>query len=148
MTDLRKERLQIMIDRMIQEDETITLRAIMSHLPEDFTHTTALTRPLEYKNIYMTGKAEQERIRAIATSVSKQSPTLLHQKIAKQAIQIEQLDRQVQILVSSHRAMLAAVGEMGGVKAWMRFYDKNQEVLRELEELRAIPSAEILPLPV
>jgi hypothetical protein len=37
---------------------------------------------------------------------------------------------------------------MGGVKAWMRFYDKNQEVLRELEELRAIPSAEILPLPV
>lgn len=51
---------------------------------------------------------------------------------------IADLERQVALLTASHKAIILAVGELGGLRAWQRFFPHYDEhtlmVLPDLEE--------------
>lgn len=45
----------------------------------------------------------------------------------------------MQLLITSHLAMLRAVGAMGGFSKWAQFYEQYREAREKLAELGAIP---------
>ena len=57
------------------------------------------------------------------------------------------LTRERDILIASHKAMMLAVGELGGMKAWRKFFEGYQEVVDEMQKLGAIPEADMRDLP-
>ena len=72
--------------------------------------------------------------------LSHDSLSALQAKIFKQSMKIEELQKQIEVLVASHRAMYAAVGELGGTKAWLRFFEKHQKAIAVMDFLEARPS--------
>ncbi|WP_271186628.1 hypothetical protein [Maricaulis virginensis] len=44
------------------------------------------------------------------------------------------LERQNAVLIASHQAMITAVGELGDMRAWRRFFEDYQHILDYLEE--------------
>jgi len=39
--------------------------------------------------------------------------------------------------------MIHAVGEVGGIKAWLKFYEKHQAIQMKLSDIGAMPSSVI-----
>ena len=140
----RAERLQSTINDMLKLDETISLRTIMKRLPDDFPYPNAITRPIVTRELYDAGVAQQKKIRTAAEQFVE-TRAELQAKIDKQALSIKEQQTQIQILVASHRAMYAAVGELGGTKAWLRFFEKHQTALATLDSLQARPT-EVSPI--
>jgi len=133
-------RLQSTIDEMLVSNETISTRALMNRLPEDFTYPSAVTRPADTRQIYQSGRDEQKRLREMAASLSHSSPNALRLKITKQSLKITEPEAQIEVLVASHRALYAAVGEMGGAQAWLRFFNSHQQALAILDNMEARPN--------
>jgi hypothetical protein len=52
---------------------------------------------------------------------------------------LEETEAHKQLLIASHRAMLSAIGEMGGTRAWLRFFAKDPNALASLDEIGALP---------
>lgn len=66
---------------------------------------------------------------------NKSSAETLIAKLAQRDAAIASLERRVEILTASHRAMLMAVGEVGGIAAWRKFFSNWDGVRKELEEM-------------
>ena len=74
--------------------------------------------------------------------ISKHSRSQTASKLADKELRIVQLEKQLEILMVSHLALIRAVGEMGGVSRWLKFFEDYREA-RELKRLGLFPSAEI-----
>jgi len=68
---------------------------------------------------------------------NKSSAETLIAKLARRDAMIAHLERRIEILTASHRAMLMAVGEAGGIAAWRQFFSSWDAVRKELEDLSA-----------
>ena len=64
-----------------------------------------------------------------------------HESVAMARLRkrLEETEAHKQLLIASHRAMLSAVGEMGGTRAWLRFFAKDPSALASLDEIGALP---------
>lgn len=51
----------------------------------------------------------------------------------------EETEARNQLLIASHRAILSAVGEMGGTRAWLRFFTNHPAALASLDAMGALP---------
>lgn len=60
---------------------------------------------------------------------------------------IAELERQVDILRASHLAMIRAVGELGGMRIWLRFFESHKSIRDELHKLQAMPDAAVTSMP-
>jgi len=94
-----------------------------------------------------TYQQRQVEIRAVVAKADKTSKSSLSSQIARKDQEIETLTAQRDLLIASHRAMILAVGEMGGMKAWRKFFARYQEVVDELRAMGALPSASISEFP-
>lgn len=130
-------RLKAQIAHMLEADETISTRSIMKRMPADFAYPTSVSRPKELRPIYEKAVRDQKRIRAAAKALARTSGSEAESKIARRDLRIEELEDQVQLLIASHRALYAAVGEMGGGAAWLRFFESHQRALEMLDQLGA-----------
>ena len=133
------EKLGSVLDNMLLEDENITTRNIIARLPDLFRHPTDITRPPAIREVYMAAKERQQNIRRAAEKL-KDSKNTLAAKIEKQAMEIASLEADLQLVVASHKAMYAAVGEVGALKAWLAFFEKHQDSLDALTRLKAVPT--------
>ena len=133
------EQLKAVLDRMILEDENISLRNIIVRLPELFRHPTDITRHPPLREAYEEAKDRQQVIRLSATKLRDSNHTLAA-KIEKQARKIDSLKADLELLVASHKAMYAAVGEVGALKAWLAFFERHQDSLDALTRLKAVPT--------
>ena len=127
-------------DQLIENNETITARKV-SRLLE--IQTSSLTRDPIRLSIIDGAKSKQEKLREWLKRQPKQSREKDAEALAVRDMKIEALEEQKQFLIASHKAMIMAVGEIGGMAAWKRFFDGYQEVLNELENMGAMPSADI-----
>lgn len=134
---LRK--LGAVLEKMLLDDENITTRNIIGHLPEMFRHPTDITRPPGIRELYLSAKERQQNIRRAAAKL-KDSKNTLSAKIETQAKKIASLEADLQLLVASHKAMYAAVGEVGALKAWLAFFERHQDSLDALTRLKAVPT--------
>lgn len=77
----------------------------------------------------------------------KSSKTNLAAALERKDARIRELEERVALLIASHRAMIHAIGEMGGMRAWSRFFDDYEAVLERLRDLGAMPTAAVAPFP-
>ncbi len=69
----------------------------------------------------------------------KQSEKILVEQLADRDERIKELLQRVDLLVESHRAMILAVGELGGMAAWRRFFEDWIETEKKLLAMKAMP---------
>lgn len=121
---------------LIAEDEKITLRTVASRL--GVAHTT-LSRDQARRDQVERARNLQKlagSIRSTQRGHIKGSESL---PLARANLRLKELEQENALLVASHRAMIMAVGEMGGMRAYRRFFEAHQEALAKLEKLKAIP---------
>ena len=130
-------RLAAEIAKMLDADETISTRNILKRMPDDFAYPTSVSRPKELRPIYKKAVKDQALLRAAAKGLARTSGSEAEAKIARRDLRIEEFEDQVQLLTASHRALYAAVGEMGGAAAWLQFFENHQRALNMLDQLGA-----------
>lgn len=135
------------LEAMILDDEDITARGLVRHMGGVFKHATDVTRPPDRRAILERYQTRQAELRRVMSKADKTSKANLSARIARKDEEIAALTSQRDLLVASHRAMILAVGEMGGMKAWRRFFESYQGVLDSLRDMGAMPTADIARLP-
>ncbi|WP_374377731.1 hypothetical protein [Dongia sp.] len=139
--------LEETLEAMLLDNEDISARAVVRRAPEIFKHASDITRHTERSDILARYRQRQDEMRIIMGKADKQSKANLSAQLLKKNNEIAELTRQRDLLIASHKAMLLAVGQVGGKKAWKAFFETYQEAVDELESMKAMPTAEITPLP-
>lgn len=83
---------------------------------------------------------QQERRRGWAMRAKKGSLGRLQNALAERDAQVAQLRERAALLTASHKAMLLAVDEAGGTKAWAKFFNGWRTSLENLRD--ALPGGE------
>lgn len=134
------------LDAMLQENETITARAVARRL-DGVEHASSITRD-SWRNARLAEwQDRQAELRRMIERTDKSSKTNLAVALERKDARIRELEERVALLTASHRAMIHAVGEMGGMRAWSRFFDEYRTVLDRLHEIGAMPTKVVAPFP-
>jgi hypothetical protein len=133
--DTTDDDVAVAIAWLIDHDLDVTARAVARRV--DVAPST-ITRNETRRNAVEEAFKEQRRLRVIVASDKSSRETLLA-KLERRNKTIAALERKVTILTASHRAMLMAVGEIGGISAWQKFFVKHEEIRQELLSLYAVP---------
>lgn len=139
--------LEELLEAMITEDEEITVRAVCRRSDGVFKHATDITRNEARNRMVKAAITKQETIRTAVNQSSKKSRTELEKLVATKNTEIARLEVEKELLSASHRKMILAVAQMGGLPIWKEFFERYQEVLDKLDSMDAIPSGEVVALP-
>jgi len=124
------------LDRLLHDGETINFRAVVREMPGVFKHVTDITRNAERRELVEIYLGRQALVRATAEKIDKNSKSNLIYKCANLEQKVAELEKQRDLLIASHRAMILAVGEMGGIAAWRRFFpDYQNSLMSKLDAL-------------
>lgn len=134
------------LEAMLLDDEDITARGLVRRMVGVFKHPTDVTRPKDRRELLEQFRVRQEELRIVIAKADKTSKKKLSARIVRKDEEIEALERQRDLLVASHRAMILAIGELGGMKIWKRFFEAYQAAEDELHALGAMPTATVTPL--
>ncbi|RDI57232.1 HTH domain-containing protein [Microvirga subterranea] len=135
------EQLPYIIKELLLSNENVTARAIAKRIG---CSTSTITRNKDRTKKVSDGAVRQTQFRLHLEAASKQSMADLARKLEATEHQLAERKRQVQILLASHKAMLLAIGEAGGVAGWARFFSQYQSIRDELGRLGAIPESSII----
>lgn len=121
---------------LIAQNKKITIRAVAERT--GVAHTTYSRDPKRKSQI--TRAQELQRL-AWTIKRSHRGHAEPHESVAMARLhqRLEQAEARSQLLIASHRAMLSAVGEIGGTRAWLRFFAKDPNALESLDEMGALP---------
>jgi hypothetical protein len=131
------------LEAMLLNDEDITARGLVRHMADVFKHPTDITRPKDRRGVLERFQVRQEELRRVMAKADKNSKVNLTARIVRQEEEIANLKHQRDLLVASHRAVILAVGELGGMRNWRRFFDGYQSALDTMRDLGALPETEI-----
>lgn len=132
------------LEAMIEADETITARAVIRKHPV-LKHASSITRNPDRTSLLAKYQAQQKQFRAMLGRVPKRSHDQLAAQLAQKDTRIAELEHQVEILRSSHLAMIRTVGELGGITKLLKFYEGYRGFRAELERLGVLPHGELKP---
>ena len=146
MTNSLKRRSAVALERdvevetacssLIEQDEEITARAVSRMIG---VAPSSITRDQIRMQILEKAQERLSHLRAWRTRQAKQSRERDAENLVDKDIRIAELERSVELLIASHKAMVLAIGELGGIAAWQRFFPVWQEVGKELQKLGAMP---------
>jgi hypothetical protein len=128
-----EENIAKALKSLLNENVDITAAALAYRLGAP---RSTITRSSERLAAVEAAVEEQRKIRAVVAG-NKSSNEALIAKLVRREKTIATLERRIEILTASHSAMLMAVGEIGGVAAWRKFFPKWEAVRAELEALGA-----------
>lgn len=137
--------LETVLQRMLNDNVVITARSVIREQDCPFKHASDITRQPERKALLDQYQARQSELHALVEKTDKQSRTNLQTRVARLTQENETLKAERDLLIASHKAMLLAVGETGGMAAWRKFFPAWEETRQQLAALQALPSAKILP---
>jgi hypothetical protein len=130
------------LQEMLEADETITARGVTRRHPS-IQHASSITRHGKRSDLLARYQAIQTERRAWLARLPKHSRVETAAQLADKDIRISELERQLEILRASHLAMMRAVGELGGVSKWLRFFEDYRGAREELKKLGLLPNAEL-----
>lgn len=130
------------LDGLLQRDEDITARAV-ARLHPNIGHASTITRNPTRSELLAQYQTKQQDIRKHIGRLTKRSKESTAAELASKDQRIAELERQVDLLRSSHLAMIRAVGELGGMSKWMKFFENFKEVRDQLHKLGAMPVADL-----
>lgn len=131
---------------MLDDNETITVRALVRRMGT-VGHASTITRDRWRMARVVEWQAEQARVRSQIERSDKTSRTNLANQLEIQKARVSELEAERNLMCGAMLAMVQAIGEMGGMRAWHRFFDQHSEALRQLRTIGALPSAAVLPMP-
>jgi hypothetical protein len=114
---------------LIAQNKKITIRSVAERT--GVAHTTYSRDPKRKAQI-----TRAQEIQRLAWTIKRthrgQAEPHESVAIARLRKRLEETEAHKQLLIASHRAMLSAVGEMGGTRAWLRFFAKDPNALASL----------------
>jgi len=134
------------LTEMLDDGQAISARAAVRRIGS-VEHASSLTRDPWRASIIAEFQAEQDRIRKLIQKSDKTSAVNLAAALAREQARVADLESRVALLSASHLALIQAVGEMGGLRAWARFFDSYENAVAGLRELGALPAADLPPVP-
>lgn len=120
------------------EGRKVTLRAVAAEL--GVAHTT-LSRDQAKRDQVAQCQKLAETVRRLATNNRGRLGDGESEMLAEAKRRIAELEEQNALLVASHQAMIMAVGELGGIRAWRRFFEDYQAVVEQLEACGAMSAS-------
>jgi hypothetical protein len=121
---------------LIAENKKITIRAVAER--NSVAHTTYSRDPKRKAQIN-----RAQGIQRLAWTIKRthRGQAEPHESVAMARLRkrLEETEARNQLLIASHRAMLSAVGELGGTRAWLRFFVNHPSALVSLDEIGALP---------
>lgn len=124
---------------LIAAGRKISLRAVATQL--GVAHTTLSRDPARRQQVF-----QCRELAAAAKRLARNNRGLLSdgesEILAAAKRKIAHLEEQNALLVASHQAMIMAVGELGGMRAWRRFFEDYQAIVERLEACGAMPVEE------
>ena len=121
--------------RLAEEERKITLRAAAAEL--GVAHTT-LSRDAAKRLQLEECQKLAETARRIARTNRGRLGLEESELLAEAKRKIAELEEQNALLIASHQAMIMAVGELGGMRAWRRFFEDYQATVEQLEACGAM----------
>lgn len=141
---MKAQVLESILQRMLNNNVAITARSVVREKDSPFKHASDITRQPERKVLLEQYQARQSELRALMENTDKQSRTNLQARVARLTQENEALKAERDLLIASHKAMLLAVGELGGMSAWRKFFPAWEDTRHKLSQLQALPSAVIM----
>lgn len=141
---MKARELETVLQRMLNDNVVITARSVIREQDCPFKHASDITRQPERKALLDQYQARQSELHALVEKTDKQSRTNLQARVARLTHENETLKAERDLLIASHKAMLLAVGEMGGMAAWRKFFPAWEETRQQLSALQALPSEKSL----
>jgi hypothetical protein len=141
MVDESNKDLTLVLEKLLEEDTEITARAV-ARLHPSLANASAITRNEERQRLVAQYQERQRALRGWQSRLNKQSRDKTASELAKKDHRISELQAQVAALADSHVAMIAAVGEMGGMAKLVKFYERYRDIRNRLHELGALPDTE------
>lgn len=115
--------------RLAEEGRKITLRAAAAEL--GVAHTT-LSRDAAKRLQLEECRKLAETVLRIARNNRGRLGLEESEKLAEATRKIAELEEQNALLIASHQAMIMAVGELGGMRAWRRFFEDYESIVERL----------------
>ncbi len=119
------------LEAMLEADLTITHRAVVRAV-QGLNAPSSITRDAYRRSLVEHYQSIQSERRAWVKRAQKASQKSVLSQLSAKDLRIQDLETQVAILTASHKAMIQAVGELGGMAAWRRFFVDYDRVLRDL----------------
>jgi hypothetical protein len=121
---------------LIAENQKITIRAVAERT--GVAHTTYSRDPRRKAQI-----TRAQEIQRLAWTIKQthRGQAAPHEGVALARLRhrLDEVEAHNQLLIASHRAMLSAVGELGGTRAWLRLFAKQPDALASLGAIGALP---------
>lgn len=136
-------KLRAVLEQMLSSNVSITARAVTRESGSPFKNASDVTRHAQRRAILEEFQQRQQAIRTLAENVDQESVTNLRRKVARLEESCLALRQSRDLLIASHKAMLLAVGEVGGMRAWVKFFPQWDQVRRSLQEMDALPGAQV-----
>ena len=143
---MKTQELEAILQRMLNDNTAITARSVIREQDCPFKNASDITRQPARKALLNQYQARQFELRALVEKTDKLSRTNLKAQVARLRQENESLKAERDLLIASHKAMLLAVGEMGGMSAWHKFFPAWEDTRQRLSEMQALPSAVVLPI--
>lgn len=126
--------LETKLALMLEKHQNITFRAVAKQI-SGLSAVSSITRD-EYRRSLVEQYVElQDERKKWIKRINKTSREDFATLLAKKDEQIVELERRVNALTASHKAMILAMGELGGMKAWRRFFDDFENTSKKLLEV-------------
>lgn len=138
MKQSKQDFLKEALEQLLLNNNTITFRSVLRAMSGVFRHVTDITRNAERRELVQSYIEKQKSLRALAEKVDKNSKSRLAVRCAQLEQRISELEHQRELLIVSHKAMILAVGELGGMAAWRRFFVDYQSVVKSIDEMGAM----------
>jgi hypothetical protein len=132
-------KLRASAEQMLEGDETVTARSLARR--GGLRAASSITRDAPRRALLGEFQGQQEHRRTWVQRAKKESTAQLQQALAARDEQVAALTRKVHLLTASHKAILLAVDEVGGTKAWARFFASYKDSIEALREPEALPVA-------
>lgn len=145
-TSQGNELLIKILEDLFDRDEDITARAV-ARLHPSIGHASTITRSPHRADLLAQYQAKQREVRSHIGRMAKRSKEKVAADLTSKDQRIAELERQVDILRASHLAMIRAVGELGGMRIWLRFFEDHKTIRDELHRLHVMPDAAVTSMP-
>lgn len=128
---------------LVDADREVTAREVARRVG---ISPSSITRDPIRKAIVEAAQAKQTELRTWRKRQAKQSRDRDAESLAEKDLRIAELEQCIELLTASHKAMILAIGEFGGMAGWQRFFPHWQQVEEMLRDMGAMPSADVLPI--
>lgn len=134
-----------LLEDLLERDEDITARAV-ARLHPQIHHASSVTRSKTRADLLAQYQQKQKDIRSLLKRNKKRSQEKIAEDLAKKDQRITELEKQVEVLTTSHIAMIRVVGELGGMSKWLQFFKNYRDIRDSLQKLGTVPSLEEITL--